>query len=178
MCDVSREGWESMQSNLALLKKRERTLRRGRSRARVPQTVGRGEITPSEDSDASRDLELIDERIESLKKKLTAVKIVEPPVGTKRLSIGHIVTIQRSDATGNKIGKPERYFVGGFEEMDPQTTPPTLSYNAPILYQLMGLGVDSKREPFEIILGGKSIFIELLKIELPQQKRANLKIAS
>jgi transcription elongation GreA/GreB family factor len=121
----------------------------------------------TEHFDNERQQFLLEQRIMSLQELIRTATIVEPPTDTTRLRIGHIATLQRSDSDGKLIGNPERYFVGGYESTDIKAMPPALSYTAPILSVFLGQTVDQTRDPTGIILGGRKVFFELLRIELP-----------
>ncbi len=97
--------------------------------------------------------------------------VAEEPTDVERLRVGNLATVQRRDQNDNPIGKPERYRVVGYQETDLKTNPPSLSYDSPLLAQLMGRRVDPNRDPAKVVIGGKSIGVELIEIDLDTSKK-------
>lgn len=96
--------------------------------------------------------------------------IIQPAANADYCGIGVIVTCQRFDAnTGVAIGRPETYFIGGFRSTDLKTTPPVLSYDAPIAAAMRDLRVGETS--VDITIAGKKIYLDVIDLQLPNSKR-------
>src|SRR5258708_6166435 len=74
-----------------------------------------------------RDEQMINTQIAELNEKIGQMAIVEAaPEDTDKLRIGHLVVLNVDDET-------KEYLVGGFEDSEPEATPPVISYLAPLI---------------------------------------------
>jgi len=151
--------------------KAETGIRRQRNSTSRPTVVG-SEVHDGDHEELDRQEFVLRQQIAQIDEIIRTSTIADQPTGTDRLRLGHIVTIQRYDVRDNRIGKPERYLIGGYQETDINASPKVLSYDSPLLAQLMGRTVDPDRDPARVALGGKTIGVELLQIELNTKFKA------
>ncbi len=123
-----------------------------------------GDFCPEHD-DATRDIANTNKLIEKMDGAIANRSIVQPPLDNVHLAIGHIATIQRYDDHGHTIGAPERYLIGGYNSTDLKASLLVLSYDAPIIERLIGKRADPRYDPTELYIGGKTIYVELVKID-------------
>jgi transcription elongation GreA/GreB family factor len=80
----------------------------------------------------SRQEMMLNEQIRAINAKLSEMVVLDRlPFNTSRLRIGFIATLTVD-------GEHRRLRVGGYEDSDPTLDPPVVSYNAPLVSELMG----------------------------------------
>ncbi|MDB5237024.1 MAG: hypothetical protein JWL88_126, partial [Parcubacteria group bacterium] len=162
--------YQNLLLDIEALEQRERQLRAEFEALDMSSTDldGLGDGGTSDKIDSARDHANVCTQLDTHKTWRNSANIVEPTQDISLLRIGHIATIQRyADPEGTKrIGTPERYFVGSYRSTDMSDKKlPTLSYDSPLLERLLGKSVDPDRDPAPIRIGGKTIYVELTKIE-------------
>lgn len=80
----------------------------------------------------TRDEQMLNRQIADINEKMSQMTIVdEAPADISKLRIGHIAVL---DVDGEQLV----YLVGGYEDSDPKTTPPVISYLAPLISRFIG----------------------------------------
>jgi transcription elongation GreA/GreB family factor len=82
--------------------------------------------------DLSRQEMMLNDQIRALNEKLSQMVVLDRlPVNTSRLRIGFIATLTVD-------GESRKIRIGGYEDSDASLDPPVVSYNAPLVAELMG----------------------------------------
>lgn len=135
---------------------------------------------PGDHEEIDRQKMVIMQQIGQIEDIIKNAAMAPEPTSLETLQIGLVGTVQRRDLlTDESIGKPERYHVVGYQEGDQKANPPRISYDAPIIANLIGRTVDPNRDPAVVVLGGKRIGVELLSIEfLPKSSQRHLRVVA
>ncbi len=138
----------------------------------------------SENASARMELERqkgVEEKLlRELKFVIDHLQVVGPVASADTAEIGTVITIRRYEYdTGELYARGnEQYHIGGYSSTDLRSSPPTMSYDSPLIRTLIGKPVDSMREPEEVLLtNGRRYFVELMEISLPRPAFSLVKAA-
>lgn len=100
-------------------------------------------------------------QISEINEKISKMLIIDRvSPDTSRLRLGHVATL-------NIEGEEKTFLIGGFEDFDMESTPPVVSYLAPIVSQFIG---EERGHVAGVEVGGSIKFIMLQDIRLQQKK--------
>jgi transcription elongation GreA/GreB family factor len=107
----------------------------------------------------SRDGDMLTTQIRIISEKIRNMMVVDDaPRDTSRLRIGHQVRLT--------VGQEEKIcVVGGYEDSEPESTPPIVSYLAPMVAKLIG---KEEGDSVEVTIGGQLKEITIVEISLPK----------
>ncbi len=107
-----------------------------------------------------RDEQMVNAQITELNQKISDMAVIdEVSVDTSKLRIGHLAVLDVG-------GETKTYLIGGFEDSDPNSVPPVISYLAPLVRSFIG-----KEQGHTVLLriAKTDTQVTLEKIQLPQK---------
>lgn len=158
----TREGADRIQKYLADLENKLRGIQG--SKADLIDVGGDCWHDNSGYEDAVRQEHMVNAQIGAVRRKMAQMKVIDsPPPNTDKLRIGHVAHFRVN-------GKERVALIGGYEDSNPDTSPPVISYLAPLVQGLIGQEAGHEED---VIIGGSAKTVVLEKIETPEGHDVN-----